>query len=265
MPDRYNTLRESPADAKYKLCVVQFKVPGAKNGGSDKGPDGNRVDSIPIANSVIAAGGACDLILYDAEKHEDFVAGTDKYDALIVRINPGQLSQGTPEGTQKRFDDLMNLYIGKGKLVWSSPKIQTQMGAKDALVCIKDLGCGLPDTLAFYSEEELSAGFKATCAYQPRVIKQNRGSAGEGIWLCWLATAAKEMVPLHEYPSKAFEGPGKGTLLADTDMLKLMEMNDNHVEYHTVKEFLTFCVDGPTAPGAGKWESTFPGKYLEGG
>ena len=51
-PARYNTLRESPAGATYKLCVVQFKVPGAQNGGSDKGPDGNRVDSIPIANSA---------------------------------------------------------------------------------------------------------------------------------------------------------------------------------------------------------------------
>merc|ERR1712054_176886 len=39
----------------------------------------------------------------------------------------------------------------------------------------------------------------------------------------------------------------------------------NHVEYHTVKEFLTFCVDGPNAPGAGEWKSSFPGKYLEGG
>ena len=28
-------------------------------------------------------------------------------------------------------------------------------------------------------------------------------------------------------------------------MLKLMEMNDNHVEYHTVAEFLAFCNDGP--------------------
>ena len=59
---------------------------------------------------------------------------SSKYDALIVRINPGQLSQGTPEGTQSMFDDLMNKYISEGKLVWSSPKIQTQMGAKDALV-----------------------------------------------------------------------------------------------------------------------------------
>merc|ERR1712100_399118 len=36
-------------------------------------------------------------------------------------------------------------------------------------------------------------------------------------------------------------------------------------EYHTVKEFLTFCVGGPDAEGAGKWESTFPGQYLKGG
>merc|ERR1719316_1403899 len=149
---RYNTLRESPPDAKYKLCVVQFKVPDAKNGGSDKGPDGNRVDSIPIANSVIAAGGACDLLLYELGEGADAAANTaafkeksSMYDALIVRINPGQLSQGTPEGTQAMFDDLMNSYIAKGCLVWSSPKIQTQMGAKDALVKINQLGCGLPD------------------------------------------------------------------------------------------------------------------------
>merc|ERR1711988_922864 len=34
---------------------------------------------------------------------------------------------------------------------------------------------------------------------------------------------------------------------------------------HTVGEFLTFCVEGPAAEGAGEWKSTFPGKYLEGG
>merc|ERR1712178_187789 len=53
-------------------------------------------------------------------------------------------------------------------------------------------------------------------------------------------------------------------IVDDSDKLKLMEMNDNHVEYHTVKEFLTFCVDGPGGE-AGEWTSTFPGKYLEGG
>ncbi|KAH8062522.1 hypothetical protein JL722_3443 [Aureococcus anophagefferens] len=90
---RYNTLLPSPAGAKYSLAVVQFKVPGHPNGGSDKGPDGNRIDSIPIANGVIKAGGACDMLLYDYTDHAGFEATIEKYDALIVRINPGQLSQ----------------------------------------------------------------------------------------------------------------------------------------------------------------------------
>jgi len=256
---RFNTLRPPPAKPLFKLAVVQFEVPGVTNGGSDKGPDKNRVDSIPIANSVIAAGGACEIISYmlgdgkDADGNtKDFAEKAKAYDALIVRINPGQLSQGTPEGTQAKFDELMNDYIKEGKLVWSSPKIQTQMGAKDALVNIGKLNCGLEDTYAYYSEEELIAGFKKTCAFQPRVIKQNRGSAGEGIWLCWLCSGKY----CKTYGEKS---------LADSDWIKLMEMNDNHIEYHTVGEFLEFCVNGPDSAKAGNWMSTFPGKYLDGG
>merc|ERR1711972_368586 len=226
--------------------------PGAENGGSDKGKDGIRVDTIPIINSIIKYGGACEYIEYETDKHDAFVTKIEALDALIVRINPGQLSQGTPEGTQAKFDELMNTMLGKGKLVWNSPAVQTQMGAKDALVQIKDLAIGLKDTFAYYTKEELVDTFKKTMAFQPRVIKQNRGSAGEGIWLCWLD--GKDYC-------KSFEEAS----LEDDDKLKLMEMNDNHVEYHTVKEFLTFCVDGPDGEGAGEWKSTFPGKYLEGG
>jgi hypothetical protein len=248
---RYNTLLPSPEHAKYKLAVVEFNVPGAKNGGTDKGPDGNRIDSIPIANGVVKTGNACDVIKYSFDKHEEFTKQVQQYDALIVRINPGQLSQGTSPGTQERFDNLMNSMLAQGKPVWSSPEVQTRMGAKDALVAINKLTCGLPDTLAYYSAEDLEAGFKKTCAYQPRVIKQNRGSAGEGIWLCWLQGK--------DYCSKFGE-----SLLNDWDRVKLMEMNDNHVEYHTVREFLEFCVKGPGGK-AGDWKSVFPGKYLEGG
>lgn len=44
------------------------------------------------------------------------------------------------------------------------------------------MNIGLEDTLAYYSPEEFELGFKKTMAFQPRVIKQNRGSSGEGIW-----------------------------------------------------------------------------------
>merc|ERR1719453_1289874 len=248
---RYNELMPSPAGAECKCCVVEFNVPGAKNGGSDKGPNGHRIDSIPIANGVIKAGGGCDIIKYFDTKHAEFAKAAEKYDAFIVRINPGQLSQGTLPGTQERFDALMNKMISKGKLVWSSPDVQTKMGVKDALVKIANMGCGLVDTLAYYTEEELVTGFKKTCAFQPRVIKQNRGSAGEGIWLCWLCSG------------KYCKNYGD-RMLEDDDKLKLMEMNDNHTEFHTCKEFLQFCVNGPGGD-AGEWTSSFPGKYLEGG
>ena len=111
----------------------------------------------------------------------------------------------------------MNKYIAEGKLVWSSPKIQTQMGAKDALVKICSLNCGLSDTLAYYTEEELVDGFKHTCAFQPRVIKQNRGSAGEGIWLCWLWSRETD-AKVEIYPAKEY---GE-VMLSDHDYLKLV-------------------------------------------
>jgi hypothetical protein len=178
---------------------------------------------------------------------------------------------------------------GEGKLVWSSPDVQTKMGAKDALCKIANMGCGLVDTFAYYDAESLASHFKKTAAFQPRVIKQNRGSAGEGIWLVWMLTQDGKKVV-----AKATAGEGevaydKATVythaqkgapycagfgdasLNDEDMLKLMEMNDNHVEYHTVGEFLAFCVDGPKAPAAlasgmtVAWTSSFPGEYLKGG
>jgi len=256
--ERFNTLMTQPTKPSCNIAVVQFKVPGAKNGGTDKGPDGNRIDSIPIANGCIKAGGATDLLLYDATDHETFSKTVLEYDAYIVRINPGQLSQGTPEGTQARFDALMREMITKGKLVWSSPDVQTKMGAKDALCKIANMKCGLVDTFAYYDRAQMEDHFKKTMAFQPRVMKQNRGSAGEGIWLCWLWD--KEANKEREYPAKKF---GEASV-NDDDVLKLMEMNDNHIEFHTVKEFIEFSDKGPGGD-AGEWTSTFPGKYLEGG
>merc|ERR1711879_914974 len=88
----------------------------------------------PMALSQLAAlATSCCMILMRMRRIPMSLRNSRAYDALVVRINPGQLSQGTSDGTQERFDALMNKYIGAGKLVWSSPKVQTQMGAKDAL------------------------------------------------------------------------------------------------------------------------------------
>jgi hypothetical protein len=125
------------------------------------------------------------------------------------------------------------------------------MGAKDALVKIADLNIGLPDTLAYYEPEEFVVGFKKTMAFQPRVLKQNRGSAGEGIWIIKLKAG--------NYCSTYGE-----RLCTDTEMLTMMEANDNHAEEHTVAEVIEFCINGRSAK-SGTWTSKGTGKYLEGG
>ena len=242
-------LNPQPSNPTYKLLCVEYNIPGHPSGvgGADKGKHGHRVDSIPICNGVIKAGGSCYIIKYKPEAKEAFKKIVMGVDGLIVRINPGQMDGPN----QDIFDSLMRECIAAGIPVWSSPDVQIQMGAKDALCKIANLNCGLPDTLAYYTEDEFKAGFYKTMAYQPRVIKQNRGSSGEGIWIIKLKD--------REYC------PTFGAALCEDDwVLDMMEANDNHQEFHTCGEFVEFCLNGRTDK-SGTWTTKGVGKYLEGG
>merc|ERR1711966_273681 len=154
-------------------------------------------------------------------------------------------------GDQQKFDDAIMGLRAKGIQAWPSPTVMEKMGAKDALCKIAHLNIGLEDTLAYYDVDSFSAGFKKTMAFQPRVIKQNRGSAGEGIWIIKL----KEGNYCSTFGERSCE---------DGEVLDMMEANDNHAEEHTVGEFIEFCVNGRTDK-SGTWTSQGVGKYLEGG
>jgi len=172
-------------------------------------------------------------------------------DGIIVRINPGQLEGGL----QDEFDGLMRECIASGIPVWSSPDVQIKMGAKDALCKIANLNCGLPDTFAYYTEADFVNGFKKTMAYQPRVVKQNRGSSGEGIWIIKLKDV--EYQPTWEL--------AQANPLGDDVMLDMMEANDNHQEFHTVGEFMEWCLNGRGGGKCDSWTSKGTGAYLAGG
>merc|ERR1719456_1241637 len=174
-------LKDQPASPKFKLALAQIKVRSQEFGGSDKSANGHRYDSCTFANGMIEKGMSCQLIHYVHEEHDKFFELCKAFDAIIVRCNPGQI--GADGGSQQKFDDSMRALRKLGIQVWPSPDVMEFMGAKDALCKIADMSCGLEDTLAYYTEAEFSAGFKKTMAFQPRVIKQNRGSAGEGIWI----------------------------------------------------------------------------------
>merc|ERR1719161_2064278 len=198
---------------------------------------------------MIMAGMSCQPIHYKHEEHDKFFEVCAKFDCLIVRCNPGQIKDDG--GDQKKFDDAVRELQKKGVMACPSPDVMEFMGAKDALTKIAHLNIGLEDTLAYYDAASFQEGFKKTMAFQPRVIKQNRGSAGEGIWIIKLKSG--------EYCKEFGEKS-----CSDSDVLDMMEANDNHSEEHTVGEFIEFCVSGRTSK-SGTWTSKGVGKYLEGG
>merc|ERR1711988_362402 len=158
-------LLPQPADPKFKLALVQIYVRSAPYGGSDKSNNGHRYDSIPFTNGMINSGMSCQLIHYTHEEHDKFFELVAKFDALIVRCNPGQIK--ADGGDQGKFDDGMRGIRKKGIQVWPSPDVMEFMGAKDALCKIATLNIGLEDTLAYYDETSFMAGFKKTMAFQP--------------------------------------------------------------------------------------------------
>jgi glutathione synthase/RimK-type ligase-like ATP-grasp enzyme len=242
-------LLPQPEKPRFKTALVGCYVRDQKYGGSDKSSNGHRYDTIPFANGAIMAGMSCQLINYVHQEHDKFFEVVKAFDALIVRCNPGQIK--ADGGSQEKFDDAMRALRKNGMQVWPSPDVMEFMGAKDALCKIANLSIGLEDTLAYYDADVFSTGFKKTMAFQPRVIKQNRGSAGEGIWIIKLKSG--------DY-CKTF---GERSCV-DSDVLDMMEANDNHSEEHTVGEFIEFCVNGRTGK-SGEWTSKGTGKYLEGG
>ena len=227
---------------------------------NDKDEAGHRRDTIPIANAIarhdeMDAHSAVFQFLEEGNNTlatesnlalKRFLANNSQ--GIIVRNNPGTLSPHS----QKKFDDMLRELADAGLMIMTHPDVMSTLGAKDSLVKIKHLKCGLEDTEVYYNPEELIAGFRKSIAFQPRVIKQNRGSQGEGIWIVKLKD---EAAYCSEY--------GECMVSLDTELV-LMEAWDNHVEYHTVGEFIEFCING-RSQHSGEWTSTGEGRYFEGG
>jgi len=245
-----DTLLPAPASPLYKVALCASYVTAHATGGSDKLVNGHRFDTIAIANGLINSGIAVKIIFYTVEEHDKFFEVVAGFDGIIIRINPGQITANG--GSQQKFDDDMMKLAAKVP-VWPTPETMSKMGAKDALCQIKHMDFGLEDTFGYYSPEDISKDLRKTVAFQPRVVKQNRGSAGEGIWIIKLKSG--------EYCKTFGEREA-----ADDEVLVLMEANDNHVEEHTVAEFLEFCINGRKWPiKSGTWTSKGTGKYFEGG
>ena len=200
-----------------KKRVVFFEA----EGGSDKGPDGHRKDTMPMVEALRAKGWSAEPIFYrDGDRETLLERVRTTADAYVSRINPG-----TIPGGEAAYFRLLGDLCASGVIGMPHPDAMVGYGAKDALVKLRDTGLVPPDTLAYYTIGEFREGFPTTLALGRRVLKQNRGSTGEGIWL----VSVDDPRPL----------PG-GPVPLDF-RVKCVEAVDNHVEHHPLGDFLSFC------------------------
>jgi glutathione synthase/RimK-type ligase-like ATP-grasp enzyme len=99
------------------------------------------------------------------------------------------------------------------------------MGVKDSLVKISNLSFGRKDTYAYYNIEEWNNNFLSDFRktnYMNRVIKQNNGSQGEGIWVIEIKDKLHKSIHLDS-------------------LLIIQEAKDNIKQELTIKKFMKMC------------------------
>lgn len=201
-----------------KKNIVIFEA----EGGSDKTFNGHRKDTMPILEAIKSKGWQCEVVYFRDEWQEDILNYCkENFGGYISRINPGNLADG-----EKKYFETLRALSDAGLVGMSHPDAMTNFGAKDALVKLASTDLVTDDTYAYYTVEEFKKTFPSSISYGERVLKQNRGSTGEGIWRVQIA--------------ESIDYKAGDSLPLDTK-LKCTEAVDNHVEYNTLGEFMEFC------------------------
>ena len=111
-------------------------------------------------------------------------------DGVLVWVNPLQDGQKTREA----LDPLLREVAERGPWVSAHPDVILKMGVKEVLHRTRHLGWGA-DTHLYRSAAEFRDAFPDRLGRSgPRVLKQNRGNDGQGVWKVELAAGAPDRV-----------------------------------------------------------------------
>lgn len=99
-------------------------------------------------------------------------------DGVLVWVDPIATATGERRGA---LDDLLREVAQGGVFVSTHPDVTAKMGVKAVLHATRDLGWG-SDTARYGAPAAFTEEFPARVASGPRVLKQNRGNGGIGVW-----------------------------------------------------------------------------------
>ena len=138
-------------------------------------PQSNRFHR--VFEELNAIGLHAEPAVYDEEFEEEVRNQLLEVDGVLVWVDP--LHSGK---TRTALDALLREVAARGPWVSAHPDVILKMGVKEVLHRTKHLGWGT-DTHIYRSVEEFGAEFPARLRTAgPRVLKQNRGNGGQGVW-----------------------------------------------------------------------------------
>jgi hypothetical protein len=116
-------------------------------------------------------------VVFAEDMADEVRAQLSKVDGVLVWVDPIHEGQ-----TRAVLDALLRDVASRGPWVSAHPDVIIKMGVKEVLHCTKHLGWGT-DTHLYRTAAAFRDEFPARLeSAGPRVLKQNRGNGGQGVW-----------------------------------------------------------------------------------
>src|SRR5271155_5430731 len=138
-------------------------------------PQNNRFHR--VFEELAAIGVDAEPVVYDEDFADQVRAQLLVADGGLVWVDP--IHQGK---TRAALDPLLREVAAAGPWVSAHPDVILKMGVKEILYRTKHLGWGT-DTYLYRTMEEFASALPSRLqSFGARVIKQNRGNGGQGVW-----------------------------------------------------------------------------------
>lgn len=130
-----------------------------------------------IFEELAALGIRAEPAVFDEDFADEVRQQLSRADGVLVWVDP--IHQGR---TRAVLDPLLRDVAARGPWVSAHPDVILKMGTKEVLYRTRQLGWG-SDTHLYRTAAEFGAEFPPRLLSSgPRVLKQNRGNGGQGVW-----------------------------------------------------------------------------------
>jgi hypothetical protein len=164
--------RSKPTSQRYKIAILWRGDAEARRVAT---PHNNRF--YRIFQELNALGIDAEPTVYDEEFADGVREQLLSADGVLVWVDP--IHQGK---TRAVLDPLLRDVASRGPWVSAHPDVIMKMGVKEVLHRTKHLGWGT-DTHLYRNATQFRSAFPSRLrASGPRVLKQNRGNGGQGVW-----------------------------------------------------------------------------------